>query len=38
VDREGMIRNDYGYSESRKDVFEGKGLFAEVEKLINAKK
>jgi peroxiredoxin len=38
VDREGMIRHDVGYAESLKDIFEGRGLFAEVEKLVNAKK
>ncbi len=38
VDREGVIRHDIGYSESLKDIFEGRGLFAEVEKLVNAKR
>jgi peroxiredoxin len=38
VDREGVIRHDIGYSESLKDIFEGRGLFAEFEKLVNAKK
>ncbi len=34
IDREGMIRNDFEYSDQAKAVFEGPGLFPEVEKLL----
>ena len=34
IDGEGMIRNDMGYSEASKPIFEGDALFAEVEKLF----
>jgi peroxiredoxin len=38
VDRDGVIRYNIGYSDSQKDIFEGRGLFAEVDKLVSAKK
>ena len=38
IDAEGMIRNDVGYSDAAKDIFEGKGIFAEVEKLLAPKR
>jgi hypothetical protein len=38
VDRDGVIRYDIGHSDSQKDIFEGRGLFAEVDKLVNPKK
>ena len=34
IDKQGMIRNDFGYEESTRDIFEGKGLFAEIDKLL----
>jgi thiol-disulfide isomerase/thioredoxin len=34
IDKQGMIRNDYGYSEKDKAVFEGPGLFPEIDKLL----
>jgi hypothetical protein len=34
VNREGMIVNDYGYSDANKQIFEGKALFKELERLL----
>jgi thiol-disulfide isomerase/thioredoxin len=34
IDKQGMIRNDFAYSEQDKRVFEGPGLFAEIDKLL----
>ena len=34
IDGDGMIRNDFGYSLLTREIFEGRGLFAEVEKLL----
>jgi peroxiredoxin len=34
VDQHGMIRNDFGYEESTHAVFEGAGLFAEIDRLM----
>ena len=34
IDQNGMIRNDIGYSLLTREIFEGRGLFAEVEKLL----
>lgn len=34
VDRHGMIRNDFGYEETTRNVFEGAGLFAEIDQLL----
>jgi len=34
IDREGMIRNDFAYGDQSKSVFEGPGLFPEVDKLL----
>jgi thiol-disulfide isomerase/thioredoxin len=34
IDQQGMIRNDFGYTEKDKAVFEGPGLFAEIDKLL----
>lgn len=34
IDKKGMIRNDYPYEESTLPIFEGAGLFAEIEKLL----
>src|SRR5574340_749847 len=36
VDPQGMIRNDYGYSLLTRDIFEGKGLFRELDRLLGA--
>ncbi len=34
IDKQGMIRNDFLYSEKDKAVFEGPGLFPEIDKLL----
>jgi peroxiredoxin len=34
IDKQGMIRNDFEYNDSTKSVFEGPGLFPEVDKLL----
>jgi thiol-disulfide isomerase/thioredoxin len=34
IDKQGMIRNDFGYSDQDKAIFEGTGLFAEIDKLL----
>ena len=34
IDQQGMIRNDFGYEESTRPIFEGPGLFKEVDKLL----
>jgi peroxiredoxin len=34
IDKQGMIRNDFQYDEKSKSVFEGPGLFAEIDKLL----
>ncbi|MBK9169195.1 MAG: TlpA family protein disulfide reductase [Bryobacterales bacterium] len=38
IDADGVIRNDFGFSPARKDIFEGKGIFAEIDKLLGPKK
>ncbi|MEO7651991.1 MAG: TlpA disulfide reductase family protein [Bryobacteraceae bacterium] len=38
VDGEGMIRNDFSYSDKTKSIFEGKGIYAEIDRLLAAKK
>jgi len=34
IDKQGMIRNDFQYDDKAKAVFEGPGLFAEIDKLL----
>jgi peroxiredoxin len=34
VDKQGMIRNDFQYDDKSKAVFEGPGLFGEIDKLL----
>ena len=34
IDKQGMIRNDFSYSEQDKHVFEGPGLYPEIDKLL----
>ncbi len=34
IDRKGIIRNDFAYDESTRNVFEGAGLFAEIDRLL----
>jgi thiol-disulfide isomerase/thioredoxin len=34
IDQHGTIRNDFAYDESTRNVFEGAGLFAEIDKLL----
>jgi thiol-disulfide isomerase/thioredoxin len=36
IDANGYIRGDYGYSITARDLFEGRGLFAEIDKALNA--
>jgi peroxiredoxin len=38
IDPAGMIVRDWGYSDATKNIIEGNGLFAELDKLIPAKK
>jgi len=37
IDGEGMIRNDFAFGDKTLDIFQGKGLFAEIDKLLAAK-
>lgn len=34
IDKQGMIRNDFAYSDKDKAVFEGPGLYPEIDKLL----
>jgi hypothetical protein len=34
IDQRGMIRNDFGYREDDRSVFEGPGLYPEIDKLL----
>src|SRR3984893_4541265 len=34
IDKSGIIRNDFGYDETTRRVFEGAGLFAEIDRLL----
>jgi alkyl hydroperoxide reductase subunit AhpC len=34
VDRQGMIRNDFAYEEKTRPIFEGPGLFPEIDRLL----
>jgi peroxiredoxin len=34
IDAQGMIRNDFGYEDSDHAIFEGAGLFKEIDKLL----
>lgn len=36
IDPQGRIRNDYGYDMLTRDIFEGRGLFRELDKLVGA--
>jgi thiol-disulfide isomerase/thioredoxin len=36
VDQNGFIRADYGYGVTTRDIFEGKQLFTELDRLVNA--
>jgi peroxiredoxin len=37
IDAEGMIRNDFAFGNDTMEIFQGKGLFAEIDKLLAAK-
>jgi hypothetical protein len=37
IDPNGYIRGDYVYSITTRDIFEGKGLFAEIDKVLGKK-
>ncbi len=34
IDKRGVIQNDFGYDETTRAIFEGAGLFAEIDKLL----
>jgi peroxiredoxin len=34
IDQRGIIRNDFGYDETTRKVFEGAGLFTEIDRLL----
>jgi len=34
IDAQGMIRGDYGYSPMTKEIFEGTGIFPEIDKIL----
>jgi peroxiredoxin len=34
IDQEGMIRNDFEYGPTDREIFEGRALFAEIDKLL----
>jgi hypothetical protein len=36
IDANGYIRSEYGYSITTRDIFEGHGLFAEIDHALNA--
>jgi len=38
IDAQGMIRNDFEYASNTLNFFEGKGLFAELDKMLPPKK
>ena len=38
IDAEGMIRNDFAFGNDTLDIFQGKGLFAEIDKLLAGKR
>src|SRR4029077_135270 len=38
IDGEGMIRNDFAFDDSTLEIFQGKGLFAEIDKLLAGKR
>jgi hypothetical protein len=35
IDANGVIRDDFGYSAFTKDLFEGSGLFAVIDRALN---
>lgn len=36
IDANGYIRNEYGYSITTRDIFEGRGLFTEIDRVLAA--
>ena len=38
IDEAGIIKNDFGYSPANSAIFEGKGLYAEIDKMLASKK
>jgi peroxiredoxin len=36
IDGNGVIRNDWSYGPFSRDIFEGKGLFTEIDRVLNA--
>lgn len=37
IDGDGLIRNDFGYGPATKEIFEGRALFAELDRLLSGK-
>jgi peroxiredoxin len=38
IDAQGMIRSDFGYEPGAREIFEGRGLFAELDRMLNPKR
>lgn len=38
IDADGMVRNDFGFGPANAAIFEGQGLFAEIDKMLAPKK
>ena len=38
IDEAGIIKNDFGYGPASAEIFEGKGLFAEIDKMLGPKR
>jgi peroxiredoxin len=38
IDEAGIIKNDFGYGPASAEIFEGKGLFAELDKMLAPKR
>jgi peroxiredoxin len=36
IDQNGYIRSEYGYGLTTRDIFEGRGLFTEIDRVLNA--
>ena len=35
IDKDGMIREDYGYNQLQKDLFEGEGIYKILDKYVS---
>lgn len=38
IDEQGIIRNDFSYGPGTKEIFEGRGLFAELDRMLKLKR